>query len=164
MFLNISMKVVGIDLAGKSKNPTGFCFLTESGAQTKLLYSDLEILREIESIKPDCIAIDAPFWLPKVGAWRPCDEKLLKRGYKPLSPILPTMRLLTLRASHLVRVLKERKYNVIEVFPRTTEIVLGLSKKPRKNEHEYDALLCALTAKAYLERKYEDLDGIIIPK
>jgi len=25
-------------------------------------------------------------------------------------------------------------------------------------------LLCALTAKAYLEGKYEDLDGIIIPR
>jgi predicted nuclease with RNAse H fold len=164
MFLNIIMKVVGIDLAGKSKNPSGFCFLIESRAQTKLLYSDLEILREIESVKPKCIAIDAPFWLPKVGAWRPCDEKLLKKGYKPLSPILPTMRLLTLRAFHLVRVLKERKYNLIEVFPRATEIILGLSKEPRKNEHEYDALLCALTAKAYLEGRYEDLDGIIIPK
>jgi len=164
MFLNIIMKVVGIDLAGKTENPTGFCLLTESGAETKLLYSDLEILREIETVKPQCIAIDAPFWLPKVGAWRPCDEKLLKRGYKPLSPILPTMRLLTLRASHLVRVLKERKYRLIEVFSQASEKILGLSKEPRKNKDEYDALLCALTAKAYLEGKYEDLDGIILPK
>jgi len=158
------MKVVGIDLAGKSENPTGFCLLTESGSQTKLLFSDMEILREIEEVKPDCIAIDAPFWLPRVGAWRPSDEKLLRRGFQPLSPLLPTMRLLTLRASHLVKVLKERGYKVIEVFSNASEKVLGLSKEPRKNQDEYDALLCALTAKAYLEGKYEDLDGIIIPK
>jgi len=158
------MKVVGIDLAGKSENPSGFCLLTEAGADTKILFTDLEILKDIESIIPECIAIDAPFWVPRFGAWRPCEEKLLRRGFKPLSPILPTMRVLTLRASHLVKVLRERKFRVIEVFPRTTEIILNLSKEPRKNEHEYDALLCALTAKAYLEGKYEDLDGIILPK
>ncbi|MFQ6020494.1 MAG: DUF429 domain-containing protein [Candidatus Aenigmatarchaeota archaeon] len=158
------MKVVGIDLAGKPKNPTGFCLLTKHGAETKVLYTDLDILKEIENIKPKCIAIDGPFWSPRIGAWRPCDEKLLKRGFRPLSPLLPTMKLLTMRASHLMRVLKERKYKVIEVFPQATERILGLTKEPRKNEHEYDALLCALTAKAYLEGKYENLDGIIIPK
>ncbi|MEM5778414.1 MAG: DUF429 domain-containing protein [Candidatus Aenigmatarchaeota archaeon] len=158
------MKVVGIDLAGKSENPTGFCLLDENGSHTKIVFTDTEILKEIEEIKPDCIAIDAPFWLPKVGAWRPCDEKLLKRGFQPLSPLLPSMRLLTLRASHLVNVLRKRGYKVIEVFSNATEKILGLSKEPRKNKDEYDALLCALTAKAYLEGKYEDLDGIIIPK
>ena len=56
------------------------------------------------------------------------------------------------------------KYKVIEVFSRASEKILGLSKEPRKNKDEYDALLCALTAKAYLEGNYEDLDGIIIPK
>ena len=158
------MKVVGIDLAGKVENPTGFCLLTESGSQTKLLFSDMEILKEVDEIKPDCIAVDAPFWIPRFGAWRPSDEKLLKRGFQPLSPLLPTMRTLTLRASHLVKVLRERGYKVIEVFSNASEKVLGLSKEPRKNKDEYDALLCALTAKAYLEGKYEDLDGIIIPK
>jgi len=158
------MKVVGIDLAGKAENPTGFCLLDDSGSHTKLLFTDTEILKEIEEVKPDCIAIDAPFWLPKFGAWRPADEKLLKRGFQPLSPLLPTMRLLTLRASHLVSVLRKRGYKVIEVFSNATEKIMGLSKEPRKNKDEYDALLCALTAKAYLEGKYEDLDGIIIPK
>ncbi len=158
------MKVAGIDLAGKEKNPTGFCILTENETKTKILFSDDEILKEIEKERPDCIAIDAPFWLPKVGVWRPCDVKLLKRGFRPLSPMLPTMKLLTLRALKLVRILVKKGYKVIEVFPRATEKILGLSKEPRKNEHEYDALLCALTAKAYLKGDYEDLDGIIIPK
>ncbi|MFH1474023.1 MAG: DUF429 domain-containing protein [Candidatus Aenigmatarchaeota archaeon] len=158
------MKVVGLDLAGMSKNPTGFCLLTEKGSETKLLYSDLDIINEIDLIKPDCIAIDAPFWMPKSGAWRPADEKLMKRGFQPVSPLFPTMRILVIRAIKLVKILIERKYRVIEVFSKASEKVLGLSKEPRKNKDEYDALLCALTAKAYLEGNYEDLSGIIIPR
>ena len=158
------MRVVGIDLAGKPENPTGFCSLTDSGTETTLLHTDMEIINEIDKIKPDCIAIDAPFWLPRTGIWRSSDEKLLRRGFQPISPAFPTMRLLVIRASHLVKILRERSYNVIEVFSNASEKVLGLSKEPRKNQDEYDALLCALTAKSYLEKKYEDLDGIILPK
>ncbi len=158
------MKVVGIDLAGKAENPTGFCVLTEAGAETKLLHTDAEILSEIENTKPDCIAIDAPLWLPRFGAWRPSEEKLLKEGFRPLSSLLPTMKTLSLRASHLAKVLRERKYNVIEVFSSATEKILNVSKEPRKNEDEYEALLCALTAKHYLEGRYRDVDGIILPK
>jgi len=158
------MKVVGIDLAGKFENPTGFCSMTEDGTETKLLFSDEEIISEIEIIKPDCIAVDAPFWLPRYGAWRPSDEKLLRRGFQPLSPLLPAMRMLALRASRLVKTLREKGYKVIEVFSNASEKVLGLSKEPRKNKDEYDALLCALTAKAYLEGNYEDIDGLIIPR
>lgn len=158
------MKVVGIDLAGKFENPTGFCSMTENGTETKLLFSDEEIIDEVEMIKPDCIAVDAPFWLPKKGAWRTGEEKLLKRGFQPLSSLLPNMRLLVLRASRFVKVLREKGYRVIEVFSGASESILGLSKEPRKNKDEYDALLCALTAKSYLEGDYEDLDGIIIPK
>jgi hypothetical protein len=158
------MKVVGIDLAGKNENPTGFCLLDDTGSHTKLIFKDEDILKELEETKPECIAIDAPFWLPMSGAWRSSDEKLLKRGFQPISPLFPTMRILVIRASHLVKVIKERGHNVIEVFSNASEKVLGLSKESRKNKDEYDALLCALTAKAYLEGKYEDLDGIIIPK
>lgn len=157
------MKVVGIDLAGKVENPTGFCVLDDSGSQAKLVFSDAEILKSVDETRPDCIAIDAPFWLPINGPWRPSDEKLFKMGFQPVSPLFPTMRILVMRASHLVKILKESGYNVIEVFSAATEKVLGLSKETKKNKDEYDALLCALTAKAYLEKRYENLDGLIIP-
>jgi uncharacterized protein len=158
------MKVVGIDLAGKFENPTGFCSLSDDGTDIKLLYKDDEILEEIERIKPDCIGIDAPFWLPQSGIWRPSDLKLLARGINPVSPLLPNMRMLTLRAANLVKILRERNYRVIEVFANASEKILGLSKEPRKNKDEYDALLCALTAKAFLEDNYEDLGGLILPR
>ena len=158
------MKVVGIDLAGKPENETGFCYLSDNGAQTIILHTDMEILREIESLKPDIIAIDAPFWVPKVGMWRPCEEKLIKRGFQPISTVFPSMKMLVMRAAHLVRVLKSRGYKTIEVFTKASEKILGLQKEYRKNQNEYDALVAALTGKAYLEGKYENLDGIILPK
>jgi len=158
------MRVVGIDLAGKFENPTGFCSMTDEGTETKLLFTDEEIINEVNMIKPDCIAVDAPFWLPTRGTWRTGEEKLLRRGFQPISSLLPTMRILALRASRLVNNLRENGYRVIEVFSSASESILGLTKEPRKNKDEYDALLCAITAKAYLEGNYEDLDGIIIPK
>jgi predicted nuclease with RNAse H fold len=45
------------------------------------------------------------------------------------------------RAQKLVRLLRGRGYRVIEVFPRASEQILGLSKEPRKNQDEYDALI-----------------------
>jgi predicted nuclease with RNAse H fold len=158
-----------LDLAGKPENPTGFCVLTDAGTETRLLHTDEEIVREIDNVKPDVIAIDAPFWLPRqsfgrMAPWRNCEQLLIKRGFRPLSPMMPTMQQLAERAMKLTRELRAKGYNVFETFPRAAEQVLGLSKEPRRNQDEYDALLCALTGKAFLEGRYENLDGIVIPK
>jgi predicted nuclease with RNAse H fold len=163
------MRVVGLDLAGKSENPTGFCVLMESGTETKILHSDEEIMTEINNVKPDVIAIDAPLWIPRqtfgrMVPWRNCDQLLLKRGFRPLSPMMPTMQQLAERAMKLVKEMREKGYTAFEAFPRAAEKMLNLSKEPRRNQDEYDALLCALTGKAYLEGNYENLDGIIVPK
>ena len=167
------MRAIGIDLAGRSENPSGFCVLIEedgnNSSDTKLLYSDEEMIAEIEKVKPKCIAIDAPFWILRaaggmVSPWRNSEQLLIKRGFRPLSPALPTMQQLAERASRLVRDLRAKGYLVIETFPRAAEIILGLSKEPRKNQDEYDALLCAIVAQCYLKKQFEDLDGIVIPK
>lgn len=157
--------VVGIDLAGKEENPTGFCVLRVTGAKTKKLFTDEEILEEIAKAKPKVVAIDAPLWLPpKDIPWRIGELLLMKRGFRPLSLLLPSMRLLALRAKNLAKKIREMGIEVIEVFAAASEKILGLQKEKRKSKDEYDALLCALTAKAYLDGKYEDLGGIIIPK
>lgn len=157
--------VVGIDLAGKEENPTGFCVLRATGAKTKKLFSDKEILDEISKTKPQVVAIDAPLWLPPEGvAWRIGELLLMKRGFRPLSLLLPSMRLLALRAKNLAQEIRKMGIEVIEVFASASEKILGLEKEKRKSKDEYDALLCALTAKAYLEGNYEDLGGIILPK
>jgi len=154
--------VVGIDLAGSPKNPTGICVLRDK-AETKLVYTDEEIIEEVKKAKPEVVAIDAPLWLSN-GPWRLCEILLMKRGFRPLSLLLPSMRLLALRAKKLADVFRKDGIEVIEVFARASEKILGIKKEKRKNKDEYDALVCALTAKAYIENKYENLAGIIIPK
>jgi predicted nuclease with RNAse H fold len=162
------MLVAGIDLAGKPGNPTGFCVFRDSSSETKLLGTDEEIIGEVKALKPECIAIDAPFWIPRSGLrvvpWRNCERRLIERGFRPLSPALPTMQELVGRASALVKQLREMGFTVIEVFPKASESIFGLSKEEGKNEHEYEALLCALTAVAFVKGNYEDLDGIVIPR
>jgi predicted nuclease with RNAse H fold len=156
------MRVVGLDLAGMDKNDTGFCLLGNQ-VEVKLLKTDQEILDEIDRVKPDLIAIDAPFSFPVLGTWRPGEAELIKRGFRPVNTHIPSMGLLVKRAIGLVAILRKKGYRVIEVYSKASERILGTTKEPRKNKDEYEALLCALTGKAFLEGKAEDLDGIIIP-
>ncbi len=166
------MRIVGIDLAGLETNETGFCVLdSEEGkdkVRVKRLLTDREILNEIEEVneekKIDVIAIDAPFDWPKEGYFRKCDLLLKARGFSPLSPVFPGMKPLTRRGKMLSTILRNRGFRVIEVFAKASEKIFGLEKKRAVNKDEYDALICALTGKAYLQGKYEDLEGIIIPK
>lgn len=159
------IRVAGIDLAGKSENPTGLCFISSAGVRTKRVFTDAEILREITNFKPRVVAIDAPLWLPPANvAWRLCEVLLMKRGFRPLSLLFPSMRLLAMRAKRIANEIRKMNIEVIEVFAAASEKILGLKKQRGRNKDEYDALLCALTAKAYMEGNYEDLGGIIIPK
>ena len=162
--------VVGIDLAGKPKNPTGFCVLkftsNEERTETLLCYEDEEIVSRARACSPRVICIDAPLSSPKANEWyRACDLELIKRGIRVLSPKLPAMRLLVRRGMRLAKIFREEGYEVIEVFPRATERILGLSKEPRTNQDKYDALLCALTGKHYLLGRFEtvgDEAGVIV--
>lgn len=155
--------VIGIDLAGKDKNPTGICVLGDK-TETKSLFSDEEIINEVTRIKPDLVAIDAPLSFPASGYYRQCEELLSARGFKPLSPLFPYMRILVERGMKLKAEFEKIGIKVIEVFPKASESILGLNKTEHANEHEYDALVCALTGKSYLDGNYEDLSGIIVPK
>ncbi len=157
--------IIGLDLAGKTENPTGFCIMTEEGTKAKRLYSDNEILREIEKVKPDLICVDAPFSFPDEGYYREGDKELKRLGMNPLSPKFPGMQPLVNRAAILVSVLR-KKYEVIEVFPRATEKILGSQRSKRADKDEYDAMLCALTGKYYLEKKFKALgpEQIIVPE
>ncbi|MCD6092839.1 MAG: DUF429 domain-containing protein, partial [Candidatus Aenigmarchaeota archaeon] len=94
------MKIVGLDLAGKEKNPTGFCLLKineREETEIKLLHTDAEIMEEIRKIKPDIICVDAPLSFPPDGYFRDSDIEMKRRGFKPLPPMFPAMRLLVKR-------------------------------------------------------------------
>jgi predicted nuclease with RNAse H fold len=135
------MKVFGIDLAGSEKRNTGVCVLNEKlEAKCFIVHKDEEILELIEKFKPDLIAIDAPLSLPKGRKsldkkekihFRECDRKLFELGIKFFPITLGPMRMLTERGMKLRKILEEKCYKVIEVYPGATQDIL---KIPRKNE------------------------------
>ncbi|MFP4045632.1 MAG: DUF429 domain-containing protein [Candidatus Aenigmatarchaeota archaeon] len=159
------MKVVGIDLAGKPENDTGFCVLEDHKVRAKTLKSDEEVIESLEEEEPDLVAIDAPFNFPDSGQYRESDMLLKKMGFDPLSPTFPGMKILVHRAKKLIKELERiDSLEIIEVYSRASEKIIPIQPSEDANEDKFDALLCALTGKRYLEGDYEDLSGIIIPK
>lgn len=65
IFQEIDDNIIGIDLAAKQSNKTGFAILRKITAKTMLKKSDDEIISQTVKIKPLVIAIDAPLSLPK---------------------------------------------------------------------------------------------------
>jgi len=191
------MTIIGLDLAGVESRPTGFCILDEMRVGTQLVYDDKEIVQRIDEVKPKVIAIDAPLSLPKGRKsikertnihLRECDKELLKRGIKFFPITLGPMRKLTERGIKLKKILEDRGFKVIEVYPGGAQDVWNIPRKQKglekllnglkrmgikglKNnmsDHELDAVTCALVGKYHLDGKAEVLgtidNGIVMPK
>jgi len=176
------MSVVGLDLAGVESRPTGLCVLKGLMAETFLVYTNEEIVRKIEKSKPKIVAIDAPLSLPtgrksieqrtKVHL-RECDRELLKRGIKFFPVTLGPMRKLMSRGIVLRRTLESKHFKVIEVYPGGAQDILKIPRKQhglerlrkglegsgikglddKMNDHELDAVTCALVGRLFLEGK-----------
>ena len=176
------MTVVGLDLAGAQTRPTGFCKLVGMHAETRLLYTDKEILRAVQEAQVRVIAVDAPLSLPPGRKsidertsehLREADRELLRRGIKFFPITLGPMRKLTERGMHLKSLLEPQGYRVIEAYPGGAQDVLGIPRKQRGldkleaglealgltglkeglSDHELDAATIALVAKMYVEGK-----------
>lgn len=161
--------IVGIDLAGSENNRSGFCQVTEEFGQretkARTIFTDDEILKEIERLKPDLVAIDAPLSNKKQD--RKCDKEMKKYG--ALSLNLAGMQMLVKRATRLASEIEKISVPVIEVFSRATEKIMGLERDSlSKSIHQGDAILAAITGFLYLEKKTKevgDKEGkIVIPK
>jgi hypothetical protein len=176
------MRIIGLDLAGLEKNPTGFCLLEEEIKEICLLYEDQEIIDKIERTKPDLIAIDAPLSLPREGNLRKAEIDLRKLGIKFFPPLLLGMKKLTLRAIKLKNIIENKGFEVIEVFPGALYDVLKIPRKSKGEllkkfnaslnrkltDHEIDSIACALIGKLFLEGKFskvgDEREGeIVIP-
>jgi hypothetical protein len=176
------MSIVGLDLAGVESRPTGFCILKDMTAETFLVHDDEEVLKRIEESKPKIVAIDAPLSLPAGREsieqrtnvhLRECDKELLRRRIKFFPITLGPMRKLTNRGINLRRILENKQFRVIEVYPGGAQDVLGIPRKQkglkrlraslekvgvrglnnRMSGHELDAVTCALVGKLLLEGK-----------
>jgi predicted nuclease with RNAse H fold len=167
--------IIGIDLAGKPQNPSGWAVLKNKRVKTSLVYTDGEIMEGILQNKPTVITIDAPFHLPKEGALREADKQMIMKGYRVFPPRLQGMQKLTLRAAELNRNVAKTGYKTIEVHLTSTRKALCMpSKDWRKIQtslariglegdvrvrtlisHEIDAVTGALTAYLYLRNQAE---------
>ncbi|MBS3782164.1 MAG: hypothetical protein KGY68_06110, partial [Candidatus Thermoplasmatota archaeon] len=122
----------------------------------------IEFVREASTV-----AIDAPLTESK-KPFRPAERELMKE-FGPMLPLnTPGMKKLSERARGIKGKLKD-ECEVIETYPRAVEKVLEIEKTKSdfESEHEFDAYLCALTAKKYSEGKYERYgkrpESIILP-
>lgn len=161
---------VGIDLAAKEHNPTGFAIWNDGFIRTFTVYSDLEIISSCLRAYPSLIAIDAPLTFNQ--GYREADKALIRMGIRVFPPNFVSE--LTFRAMRL----KARLRNVIEVFPKAFYKILNVTEadlekfvvflnKPQ-SKHETDAAVCALIAAMTLEGKTEAIgrkgEKIIIPR
>lgn len=176
------MTVVGLDLSGVETRPSGFCLLRQMTAETRVLYTDSQIINAIRESKPEVVAVDAPLTLPpgresieeKTGVHlRPCDEELLRRRIRFFPVTLGPMRKLTVRGIALKTAIRAMNLKVIEVYPGGAQDVLHIPRKQKGllflrrgleklglsgltenlSDHELDAATCAYVGKLFLEGK-----------
>lgn len=167
--------IVGIDLAGTAKNPTGWAIWKNKVVSACQLYKNEEILRRSINCDPALIAIDAPLSLPAKGVMRRADREMQKRGYPVFPPRLPGMEKLTLRAMKIAQEIAGKGFDVIEVHPTSTRKALNMPAKDwdkiqtlflhlgikgnlevrALTPHEIDAITAALTGHLYLQGKTE---------
>jgi predicted nuclease with RNAse H fold len=180
--------IVGIDLAGSPRRPTGVCVLRGMEAQAHVAYADEEILGAIEQAKPDLAPIDAPLTLPpgrktihdRTGAHlRECDRELQRRGIRFFPITLGPMRMLTERGLALKAEIETMGYRVVECYPGAAQDVWGLPRQHRDRKgllrglralgvagltakmtgDELDAVTAALVGHCFLLGQAEMLGG-----
>ncbi|MGC8629308.1 MAG: DUF429 domain-containing protein [Candidatus Micrarchaeia archaeon] len=135
------MLVVGLDLAGSAKRPTGFCLMNDKlECITKILHSDKEILKEIAEAKPVIVSIDAPLSLPRGrkglgdvngSKFRKCDIELRNLHIRFFPITLGPMRMLTKRGMSLKKRLERLGFRVAESYPGGAQDVLGMPRKQK---------------------------------
>lgn len=176
--------VIGVDLAGVPRRPTGICLLKNGEAQTCLAYMDEDILSIIDREKPNLVTVDAPLALPPGRKsihqrnghhFRPCDLELRRRKI-PFFPItLGPMRGLTERGIALKNVIEENGFQVVEIYPGGAQDIWGIPRVKHDLQglreglhrlgirglredcsgHELDAATAALVGRLYLQGKAE---------
>ncbi len=176
--------IVGLDLAGSEKRPTGYCRLNGLHVMTAELFSDLDIIGTVTQSKPAIVAVDAPLSLPPnrksiddvTGEHlRESDKELLRRRIRFFPITLGPMRKLTARGIELRCVLENSGFRVIEVYPGGAQDLLGIPRKQCGLEklkagledlgirgltndlshHELDAVTCAYVGKLFMEGSAE---------
>jgi uncharacterized protein len=185
---NRPLVIVGVDLAGSPRRPTGVCVLRGLSARTHVAFTDAEIFSAIDRARPDLVPMDAPLSLP-VGRttiqdrsgphFRRCDLELRRRGIRFFPVTLGPMRMLTERGLSLKAKIETLGYRVVECYPGGAQDVWGLPRQHRDRPglrrglealgvrglteamtgDELDAVTAALVGRWYLLGQGETLGG-----
>jgi uncharacterized protein YprB with RNaseH-like and TPR domain/predicted nuclease with RNAse H fold len=141
--LSKSPVVVGIDLRGNPRNPTGWALCIGESVQTNILYDDEAVLRETLAAKPAVVSIDAPLFLPRGrhsvldgspcrvtgGIVREVERVLWSRGIPVYPALIKHMQGLTKRGMEIADILREHGLTVIESYPGAAQDILGIARK-----------------------------------
>nr|WP_243852977.1 ribonuclease H-like domain-containing protein [Sphingomonas naasensis] len=135
--------VVGLDLTGSAKRPSGFAVTRGDYAETMLLSSDDEILESVFAADPDLVSIDSPLCLPVgrtcetdddpmrniAGIMRVSERILKRRGINVYPCLLPSMQRLTARGIRLAAAIRARGIPTIECYPGAAQDIMGIPRK-----------------------------------
>jgi uncharacterized protein YprB with RNaseH-like and TPR domain/predicted nuclease with RNAse H fold len=142
-------KIVGIDLTGSEKRPTGWCLMENGQANTKLISMDEDIIAETIKCNPAIISIDSPLSIPEgrtsffdddpmreqFGITRFCERMMAKRGIKSYPCLIPSMQKLTQRGMMLAERLRNLGFTVIESYPGAAQDIMGIPRKGKSLEY-----------------------------
>jgi predicted nuclease with RNAse H fold len=136
------IRILGLDLAGSPRRPTGFCVLSGRRVQVGHLYGDEDILATVATAAPQLIAIDAPLALPagrcclrdtcvcaRTTHFRVSDYELRRLGIRFFPITLGPMRQLTQRGMQLKVTLEARGIPVIETYPGAAQDIWGIPRQ-----------------------------------
>ncbi len=135
--------VVGIDLTGSEKRPSGWACLRGNDAEVRRFHTDEDLIAETLSRNPELVSIDSPLSIPKgrhctsdkcwcrrkYGIARECERELWRRGVRVYPCLLPSMQNLTKRGMRLAREFRSRGLRVIESYPGAAQDILRISRK-----------------------------------
>ena len=138
-----NLRVVGIDLTGSEKRPTGWCLLTGNSAVTRVISSDQDLIDQTIAAQPDIVSIDSPLSLPHgrkrilfdqhghvtFGIMRECELTLKRRGVNVYPCLIDSMQKLTMRGIRLTKILRSRGIPVIESYPGAAQDIMGIPRK-----------------------------------
>jgi predicted nuclease with RNAse H fold len=146
------MSVLGIDLKASNKKPSAIAILDPESHLTELgrFHDDSELFEHVARVQPSLIAIGAPLNLPSgfccLDQACGCQFSVPNRKGRLLELELAKMgiscfytqkgsiiRELIYRGIRLSHNLKTHGYNVIEVYPHATKMLLFGDKVPPKN-------------------------------
>jgi len=134
--------VVGLDLTGSAKRPTGLCLMNGRVAETELVSEDQQIVQRVLDCAPDLVSIDSPLCIPvgrtrvtdddpmrHLGIMRESERILKRRGINVYPCLLPSMQRLTERGIRLAAEIRAHDIPVIECYPGAAQDIMGIPRK-----------------------------------